>query len=133
MKNNSKFKKFINSSFSKKLLVVAVLVGVSGVCFADDWGGEITTKLQSIVKTIQTVLGLVTGLLAVVGTISCAIAAWNNKQDLPEHIKKWIIGVAIAGLATVVAGIAKKGITEKDVSITSQIEMVQTSDYEFIA
>lgn len=130
MKNNSKFKKFINSSFGKKLLVVAVLVGVSGVCFAEDWGGAIKTKLEEIVDTIQFILGMVTALLAVVGTISCAIAAWNNKQDLPEHIKKWVIGIAIAGLATIVAGVAKNGVTSK---ITTQIEIVQPLDHEFIS
>ena len=94
---------------------------------------DIKTPLINIMNVVVWVMGAVTGVLAMVGTISCGIAAWNNKQDLGEHIKKWVIGVAIAGLATTVMGIVKSSIGNAKIDTTELIIESTVTPHHFNA
>lgn len=89
----------------KVVCVCGVLFGFGFSCFADDNFkiGTLTTRLQNFIDVIATVLKIVTGGLVLIGGFSVGSAYMNDKQNAPDTLKKWIIGIGISFCATAFA------------------------------
>ena len=92
-------------NMKKAVCVCGVLFGFVLSCFAADEFkiGTLTTRLQNFIDVIATVLKIVTGGLVLIGGFSVGSAYMNDKQNAPDTLKKWIIGIGISFCATAFA------------------------------
>lgn len=101
----------------KVACVCGVLVGFGATCFAqgksDFDTSAVTGKLSGFIGAIATILKIVTGGMVLIGGFSVGSAYMNDKQNAPDTLKKWIIGIGISFCATAFATMASKNMEDK--------------------
>lgn len=82
---------------NKKIIITALTLLCVTTAFSQfsDQSSEITSKITEIGKVIYKLVYAIAALAGIAGGISIAWAYWNNKENAPDLLKKWIIGFVI--------------------------------------
>ncbi len=108
-------------NFKKVACICGVLFGLGVNCFAagDTFNTTaVTSKLQGFINAIATILKIVTGGMVLIGGFSVGSAYMNDKQNAPDTLKKWVIGIGISFCATAFASMAASNMSD-NVSTTN--------------
>jgi len=84
----------------KSIFLVAVMLTFFFLpTFAEVNGSQITSQLKSVSDLVVTIMYIIVGIFALIGSVVVGQKYWNNDENAGKALQKWVSGLAVAGLA----------------------------------